>query len=57
MFAQDGPNLFDEESIGDDVWKMPERPDEQQSLARALDFGRESRQIHAVGDDGDVGAS
>src|ERR1700728_2907630 len=57
MPAQNGPNLFDEKSVGDNVRKMPERSDKQQTLARTLDFRSESRQIHTVRDDGDVGTS
>src|SRR5690349_7142176 len=54
MLEQERPNLFNEKSIGDDVWKMPERSDEQQPLAGALDFRGKSRQIDAAWDDGDV---
>ncbi len=53
IFAQDGPNLFDEKSIGHDVGKMPERADEEEAFAGALHLRRESRQIHAVRDHGD----
>ena len=34
---------------------MAKRPDEQQPLAGALDLRSESSQVHAVGDDCDVG--
>ena len=56
FLAQDRPDPIDEKSIRDNIWKMSKRPDEKQPLPWAFDFRNESIEVHAVGDDVDVGS-